>query len=494
MSDFQDFHLLDKLRERCEYDTNLSTPFLIEEESTLSFEATCQKIYSLSKVLLSYQIDKGDRVALLLERGIEATIVIYSILSIGAVYVPLNKNDPTERLNFIITKTGTKLVIGKGIKPTNLQVKLWYKINLDDFVCKSNLLNFWNFIRYNEIACILYTSGSTGVPKLVALSHKAMIAFADWSGKIFNISHNDSIANLAPFSFDLSVFDLFTSLRFGSKLVFMPQSITMSPLLLSKWLQKNNITVWYTVPRILSFWANKGNLKNFKNYLKLRLIMFAGEVFPTVDLFKLVNLLPKVDFYNLYGPVETNVCSFWPVDLNRVKTLEPIPIGFPACNNELIIDNVNNELLVKGPTLMLGYWDNHLKKHEGWHRTGDCVEINEKGEYLYKGRKDRMFKYFGYRIEPEEIEAAFIGVPQVKECVVLCVNKGTQQLLVACIVFFQELKKSELVQKIKDLIPSYMIPTHFIKFKKMPSLINGKKDFKKIEVLVLNKIQNKILC
>jgi amino acid adenylation domain-containing protein len=491
-------HLLDKLKKRLVNEGSSDDLVIIEERFSLSFKEMCQIVSNLAKILLSYRISPGDRVALLLDRGIEASITIYSILSIGAVYVPLNKSDPIDRLNFVIEKTGVNLTIGKDNKIESLNTKFWYSINIDEITYNdsSDLLYFIDSIKYNELASILYTSGSTGVPKLVALSHKAMITFADWAGEVFNISKQDSIANLAPFSFDLSVFDLFTSLRFCAKLVFMPQRITMSPLLISKWLGENGITVWYTVPSMLSFWVNKGKVEDFADKLCLRLIMFAGEVFPVPHLLTLIDSLPHVDFYNLYGPVETNVCSYWKVNKEKVKDLKSIPIGIPACNNELAIDSTNNELLVRGPTLMSGYWNNNgLKRSNDWYRTGDCVEVNEKNEYLYKGRLDRMFKYFGFRIEPCEIEAAFLKIPQIKECTVFCIGNSINKNLVSCIVFSERLNKNELIYTLKNFLPAYMIPRYFVELKEIPRLTNGKKNLRQLELIALNKIQkNELMC
>ena len=283
-------------------------------------------------------------------------------------------------------------------------------------------------VSAEALAAILYTSGSTGAPKGVALSHRALRNFADWAAYTFNISRCDRIASLAPFHFDLSVFDLFSSLSCGAAVHFVPAGLTLSPSRLTAWLCEQRISIFYTVPSLLSFIALKGSLTTTP-LPDLKTVLFAGEVFPTPQLKKLCELLPTVDFYNLYGPTETNVCCYWPVDRERLQTDRPIPIGYPACGAVLKIDAETGELLVQSANNLSGYW--HQGKliaalsTDNTYHTGDKVSLNERGEYCYHGRLDRMLKCSGYRVEPAEIEAVLSQFPEVTSCAVIGITDST---------------------------------------------------------------------
>lgn len=452
--------------------------FLKEENLEFTFYKTLQIIDLLGKILKVYT-SYGDRVAVFLPRGVQATLSIYTVLYIGAIYVPLNVTDPTERIIFLLSNTDPKLIIGKGPKPQWAENFVWFNIeefNIEEYKFNSNDKFKLNIQKKDALAVILHTSGSTGTPKGVALSHKAMIAFCDWAGTTFSVNNSDIIANLAPFYFDLSVFDLYTSFRCGSQLVFMPQYLTLNPLEMVNWLLRNKITIWYTVPSMLAFLLKKGNINKLTNS-NLRLILFAGEQISKHVLLNLVEALPNTEFYNLYGPVETNVCCYWKVNHSKLKELDCIPIGFPACNDDLSVDDSTQELMVKGPSLMSGYWVKNLQPHIGWYKTGDLVSKCKTGELVYKGRMDRMFKYKGFRIEPYEIERILLSLPEVVQAVVCLINDDVTAYVVANTI----LSKEYLVNSLTKLLPHYMIPSKILFLNSLPKLSNGKIDLIRLE-------------
>lgn len=448
--------------------------FLQEEDLKLTFHKTIQLISGLGNIFSMYAT-KGDRIAVFLPRGVKAALSIYSILSIGAVYVPLNTSDPLKRLRFILNNANPKLIIGKGACPEWAKDLAWFNIDEYELQDPPNKCQL-DVQRESTLASILHTSGSTGTPKGVALTHKAMIAFCDWAGTTFSVNHSDVIANLAPFYFDLSVFDLFTSFRFWSKLIFMPQYLTLNPLGMSNWLLEKKITIWYTVPSMLAFLLEKGGVAKLKDS-NLRLILFAGEPISKHVLLNLVESLPNTQFYNLYGPVETNVCCYWQVDHSKLKQLDYVPIGFPACNDALKINELTGELWVKGPSLMSGYWMNGLHPHVGWYKTGDIVSQEDTGELIYKGRIDRMFKYKGFRIEPYEIENILLSLPGVIEAVVALVESD----IIAYIVAKVGITKNCIFDKLTESLPHYMIPSNILFLSSLPKLPNGKIDLVKVQ-------------
>lgn len=479
-------HLLDPLFDG--YSFNIQQPLLCENRIELNYISLKQRIRSLSSKLCAANMAPQDRVAVALPRGLEAAIAIYAILYEGGVYVPLDIKNPGDRLSYIIKDAGVKIILGEDKKPEWCPDSIyWFNIGekREEIASDGKGQNF----RGESLAAILYTSGSTGTPKGVALSHRAMCIFSDWAGKEFKVTAADKIASFAPFYFDLSVFDLFTALRFGACIRFMPNQLAISPAKMALWLADNKISVWYTVPSLLSFLALKGNLQNTK-LPSLRTILFAGEVFPSFQLLKLLNLLPHVKFYNLYGPTETNVCSFWPVDPKKVKSNDSIPIGFPACGNQVKIDLITEELLVSGPTLMSGYWqDGNVVKNvfdeNGWYRTGDKVSLNQEEELLYKGRLDRMVKIFGHRVEPMEVEKVIHSFPGIQEAVVMGISDEEEKTeLVACIVANHKIEELALKTFLNQKLPIYMRPTFFIYIESIPRLRNGKIDHQTIKSLI----------
>lgn len=428
----------------------------------------------------------GSCIALFLERGSIAATAIYAILSANACYLPLDIKNPSDRINFIIHDARPKYILGHGPCPKWLETpEKW----LDLGQLPDDLIFTPCAIDPQAIAAILYTSGSTGTPKGVALSHQAMLNFAEWARTAFTLTADDRIASLAPFHFDLSVFDLFSSLAGGASVYFMPAQLSQTPARLTQWLQAQAITCWYTVPSLLSFLALKGGLANTP-LTALRTLLFAGEVFPTPHLIKLAGQLPQVRLYNLYGPTETNVCCYWPVDPNRLQAEQAIPIGIPACNAQLKIKADSGELLVNSLNNFAGFWQQgelHPIASDNWYATGDKVSLNERGEYCYHGRLDRMLKCSGYRVEPAEVENIIRQSPAVSRCAVIGIRDSSGgQRPAAAIVLNEPYTLAELIPALKPKLPHYMQPVKFLVLQAMPVLSNGKTDYSTLQSLIEN--------
>jgi acyl-coenzyme A synthetase/AMP-(fatty) acid ligase len=307
-----------------------------------------------------------------------------------------------------------------------------------------------------------------------------MLNFSDWAADTFALGAEDRIASLTPLHFDLSVFDLFSSVKAGASVHFMPNALTLAPSRLTSWLSEQAISCWYTVPSILRFVALKGALEETP-LPQLRSVLFAGEVFPSAQLLSLCTQLPKVNFYNLYGPTETNVCCYWPVQRERLSPDTPIPIGYPACGSQLHIDPETEELRVNSPNNFSGYWqDGALQARsaaDAWYATGDKVSLNSQGEYCYHGRLDRMLKCSGYRIEPAEIELALQQLPAVAQCVVIGLADGTGGMRpAAAVVLRANYRLDDVVAPLKAKLPAYMHPGKFLVLAALPLLSNGKID------------------
>jgi amino acid adenylation domain-containing protein len=456
---------------------------LSEEGRQVSYEEFKDSIQPIA-TYLDQQQSFGQCIAVALDRGIDAAIAIYGILSAGACYLPLDIKNPAERLNYIINDAQPRYVFGHGACPDWLEASdKW--LDLQQLQQDSPCITAPAGCHPEALAAILYTSGSTGNPKGVALSHRAMLNFSQWASLTFAINNKDHIASLAPFHFDLSVFDLFSSLSAGATVHFMPASLALSPGKLTAWLSQNAITCWYTVPSLLSFIALKGALAATP-LNNLKTILFAGEVFPTPHLIRLIEQLPTVHFFNLYGPTETNVCTYWPVDRSRLHPDQPIPIGIPACNALLKIDIESGELLVNGENNFSGYWHNgqldNAPVQKSWYRTGDKVSRNEEGEYCYHGRLDRMLKCSGYRVEPAEIEAVINQLPEVENCAVIgIIDPASGQRPAAAVILKDNYTLADIIKKLKAKLPAYMQPAKFIVLESLPVLSNGKTNYQALQ-------------
>jgi amino acid adenylation domain-containing protein len=454
---------------------------LIQGQKQLSYKDLATNAAAIAN-FLSKQAEGNQRIVILLERGIDAATAILACLHSGFCYIPLDINNPAQRLNFIIEDADVLFVIGQGNKPDWLNGHHTW-LDLDSVKATNDTVAPEKQISPESLAAILYTSGSTGQPKGVALSHRAIRNFTQWAGETFQIKANDNIASLSPFYFDLSTFDLFTSLSQGATVNFIPQKLTLSPSKLTEWLSDNNITTWYTVPSLLSFIALKGSLE-ITHLPKLKTIMFAGEVFSTPQLIKLTQLLPEVNFYNLYGPTETNVCCYWPVNKQQLDNNIPIPIGIPACSSTLKITPATGELQVKSKNNLSGYWQKGQLTSiiEEYYSTGDKVSINSNSEYCYHGRLDRMLKCSGFRVESAEIERVINNHSGVEQCVIIGITDPTSgQRPVAAIILSQGAELSEVNLFIRQRLPAYMRPCKYIQMETIPCLANGKIDYQAIE-------------
>jgi amino acid adenylation domain-containing protein len=353
-------------------------------------------------------------------------------------------------------------------------------------------------VRLSDLAYLLYTSGSTGQPKGVMLSHENVSAFATWAAMQFGLCASDRVASVAPLHFDLSMFDLYSTAYTGATLCIPPALHLSFPVRLTQWLAAERITVMYTVPSLLGMIAERGQLQASK-LDDLRLLLFAGEVCPPRLLAKLLDLLPQVEFANLYGPTETNVCTFERIDREHWDRVSPIRIGIPCEGTEVVLiddaggrvtgTGIAGELLASGPTVALGYWrdvaktDARFFNRDGlrWYRTGDYAEFDQSGHLVFHGRRDHMVKIRGHRVELGEVEAALLAHPEVAEAAAIAVG----EVLIAIVRSSGDAPSGEeLRQHCADRVPRYMVPTEVKVVENMPHGSTGKIDRLALERMV----------
>jgi amino acid adenylation domain-containing protein len=345
----------------------------------------------------------------------------------------------------------------------------------------------------DDLAYILYTSGSTGVPKGVALTHRNGLAFVRWAVEEFTVTDTDRVASLAPLHFDLSVFDVFASAAAAATLVLAPRRVSVFPAELAGFVRSRQITVWYSAPSALTLLLRHGR-PGLRDLAGLRVILFAGEVFPAPRLAELAELAPHARLANLYGPTETNVCT-WTQVRRPVDPATPVPIGrpIPGVSTAVIGDDGTpvepgdvGELYVRGPTVMRGYWndpdrtDRVLVRLPGTqdlsYATGDLVRVDGTGVHHFLGRRDDQVKSAGNRIELGEIETVLHSHPSVAECAVLAVpDPDITNRIVGCVVA-PGASAAQIARHCAERLPPYMVPHRFELLDSLPKTSTGKTD------------------
>ncbi|MBI3995014.1 MAG: amino acid adenylation domain-containing protein [Nitrospirae bacterium] len=481
----------------------------------------------MARLLWEEGVRPGDRIGIFLPKSVETLVAVFGILKTGAVYVPLDPKSPAQRAAYIIRDCGIRVLLTASRQKTVLAQILCEDapLRLCLFMDSAASLELpegrsvrvldWPEAQASvkdgcpdlptintDLAYILYTSGSTGRPKGVMLSHLNAMTFVDWAATYFQVRPEDRLSNHAPLHFDLSVFDLFASLKAGASVFPVPEAVTLFPVQAAQFIQDHRLTVWYSVPSALIQLLQHGDLGRF-DLAGLRAVLFAGEVFPVKYLRTLAAALPRAGLYNLYGPTETNVCTVHPVGEIPETQTTPIPIGKACANTDVFAVNENDEpiregeagdLFVRGSTVMKGYWGHPdltaaaLVRRpatgggsEIAYRTGDRVTINEKGEYLFLGRRDHMIKSRGFRIELGEIEAVLVNHPRVHEAAVVAIpDEAVGNRIRAVIVPSPSatLTRAEIETHCAQKLPHYMIPEIIDFCDALPRTSTGKTDKK----------------
>lgn len=494
------------------------------EGSLLTYAELDTLSNELARTLHHAGVRRGDRIGIYLHKTPAAIVALFGIMKAGAIYVPLDPNAPAKRLAYIARNCEIKALV-TSTEVSGLPDLLHEPIPVQTLVFSDDLLSAdlpnslrkitWAEVKgesdspvspsgiiETDLACILYTSGSTGEPKGVMISHRTILTFVNWCCATFEMAATDRVTSHAPLHFDLSTFDIYATLKAGGTVVLVPERLSVFPIQLTGLLQEERITITYLVPSILSLLITYGKLDSH-NLSTLRSVLFAGEVFPIRYLRQLSAAIPQADLYNLYGPTETNVCTYYkvqPSDLTPDRT-QSVPIGIACENTEVFaVDEQEQlvtepgpegELWVRGPCVAQGYWGdpektarnfvaNTFQPHfrETAYRTGDIVTLAEDGiNWIYVGRRDHMVKSRGYRIELGEIEAALYTHQQVKEAAVIAVPDdllGNRIKAFVVPVPGNNLTRQDLEAHCGNLLPRYMLPETIDFRQELPKTSTGK--------------------
>jgi amino acid adenylation domain-containing protein len=504
---------------------------VIAGEQSLSYGALDAVTDQLATVLWARGVTTGQRVGIYVSKSLASVVSAFAILKAGACYVPLDPGAPAQRLAYIIRDSGMTTLLTSAAKVAGIGAMFPEDCPLGTVVLvdpdlpperrptAAPLPAGVTGVPWSEVlarpapplpqtpaietdtACILYTSGSTGTPKGVMLSHRHALTFVNWAAECVGLGADDRVSSHAPLHFDLSIFDIFASCSVGATIILVPEGSASFPVRLAQLIERERITVWYSVPSVLTLLVLYGNLAAH-DLSCLRTIIFAGEVFPVKYLRRLMAALPGARYLNWYGPAETIICTSYEVPPLDAERTSPIPIGRACANTEVFAvtsagakvtePGETGELYVRGPSLMKGYWGDPAKTaqrlirnpfqphfHELVYRTGDIVTLDADGNYLYLGREDGMIKTRGYRVELGEIEAVLYAHPAVKEVAVLPVPHdvlGNRLRAVISLDGGAALTREDVLTFCHQRLPSYMVPD-MIEFREaLPKTSTGKTD------------------
>jgi amino acid adenylation domain-containing protein len=436
---------------------------------------------------------------------------------------------PPSRLSYIINKCGVRFLLASQEKLTNVgrafpeEFPLESLLIMNGLSSDSRLSGSTKLIDWQEksesasadpprrntidtdLAYILFTSGSTGSPKGVMISHLNSLAFVTSACNFFQIEMNDRLSNICPLHFDMSVFDLFVAFKAGASAVIIPETTAIFPSQLAQYIVKNKISIWNSVPSVLTLLANFTNLEKY-DFSRIRLVLFAGEVFPVKYLRQLMKSIPGARFCNLYGQTEANTSTCYWVDQIPVDDTAVLPIGKALPNFEVFAINEGGkiirepeekgELYVRASTVASGYWGDPEKTQECFitnplkrnrneiiYRTGDLVRLDPDGNFVFLGRKDHMIKSRGYRIEIGEIETVLCNHPDIKKAVIIPIPDeliGNRITAVVVPLKPDKISKEDIVEHCCKHLPKYMIPETIEIRDSLPMTSSGKVDRKKL--------------
>ena len=497
---------------------------VVMDEEALTYQQLEEATNRLARLLKASGCSRGDRVCFAIPKSPAAIIAILGILKADCIHVPIDTSSPAPRVAKVLKASQPRYVLGVGASGSLLD-----ELFSDEVLCRSIGVgwmeksaqdrNFtpaftWSDVAgcssqpldcqnaSNDPAHILFTSGSTGEPKGVVITHANVIHFVEWATRYFGMTNSDRVSGHPPLHFDLATFDVFGAFAVGAQLHLVPPDLSLLPNKLADFMRNSELTQWFSVPSVLNYMA-KFDVVKFNDFPTLKRLLWCGEVFPTPALAYWMGRLPKVAFTNLYGPTEATIASSYYTVPSCPLDNQPIPIG-TACDGEelLVLDSELHpvpagevgDLYIGGIGLSPGYWRNPEQTDLAFvtdgaghriYRTGDLARMGKDGLVYFVGRADTQIKSRGYRIELGEIEVALNAFKELKESAVVAIpTDGFENNLMCCAYVIQEngrISASELRQNLSAVLPAYMLPSRWMAFAQLPKNANGKIDRRKLQ-------------
>lgn len=495
--------LLDRTADTCP-----RSPSFCDENTVYTWAETRNAVSALGTALAALPGGVLRRpVAVYMERGADALHAMLGVLAAGGFYTVLDTAQPPERVRAILDQLEPAVILtdaGHGEAARELagpaQV-VDFAVAAAAVPDETVLAALRQQLIDTDLAYVLFTSGSTGLPKGVAVTHRNVLAYSEWVVSTFDFTPDTVLGNQTPFYFSMSVTDLYGALRSGACMQVLPRRLFSFPVQLLEYLCRRGVNTLYWVPSALGIVANWKALE-YTAAPDLHTILFAGEVMPTAKLNYWRQHYPHARFANLYGPTETtDICAYYELDRD-FRDDESLPIGRACRNCGLLVlqgdhpaaPGEEGELCVRGSFVAAGYYRQPEKTAQRFvrnpaqpaypeiiYRTGDLVRTNDRGELVYCGRLDNQIKHMGYRIELGEIETAAFGQDKLDDCA--CLYDAARDQLV---LFFQAKKDvtDALRERLAQRLPPYMQPAQYRRVRQMPHNANGKVDRRELAALL----------
>lgn len=488
----------------------------------LTYGELRRRANQLAHLLIQRGVGPHDRVGIFMHKCLDLPVALYGILKAGGAYVPIDPTAPVERVRFMVEDCGIHhLVIDAAHRRKASQVASQVD-DLETIVGAAAEDAHAEFIPWEEIhdqldrdpavpvlehdlAYIMYTSGSTGVPKGLMHTHHSGMAYARLSAREYGVTADDRLGNHSPLHFDMSTFEYLTGPLVGATTVIIPEEVTLFPRSLAQLIDDERLTFWYSVPLALIQLLERGDLDEHDGG-SLRWVLFGGEPFAPKHLNRLAEHWPKTRFSNSYGPAEVNQCTAYHLPRGPLDEDTPVPIG-PVWSGAqgLVLDSDDHEvapgevgeLVIRSATMMRGYWGRADLNEKAFHRrsafagfeevfyrTGDLVRDRGDGHLVFLGRKDRLVKVRGYRVELDEVEAVLCAVPEVAEVGVVDLRQDNGEATLAAAVLPREgaeITESALRRAAAKKLPVYAVPSVIEVRSELPRTGSGKVNRKALQ-------------
>ena len=454
------------------------------QDSSITYAQLDARSKEIGSFLLG-RISRQQGILLFMEKGPACLCAMMGVVRAGCFYTPIDPMMPQERMKLIVSVLRPACIISstkyKDKAEALADVPVFVEEEIPAEINKEALATAREAHLDYDLLYVLFTSGSTGLPKGVAITHRSVIDFIDWTSSTLPVDEDCIFGNQAPLYFDNSVLDIYTAVRAGACVDFIPPQLFSFPGKLLKYIDEQGINTLFWVPSALANVSSSGALDNLVP--ALRNIFFCGEVMHCSTLNAWKKVLPDAAYVNMYGPTEiTDVCAYYIIDREFADT-DTLPIG-AACKNSWV-GLIDGEICVGGTCLSPGYYNDPVRTAEVFiqnplrpqiremiYKTGDLGEYNDRGELMFLGRKDSQIKRRGYRIELGEIETALCSIPGVHKGCCLFDSKSED-----IITFYTgDMEEKEIGRGLKKKLPKYMLPDIYVHAESLPETGNGKMD------------------